>query len=255
MAGTDWFSGFMKRHPNLSIRAAQPTSLSRATSFNRPNVERFFKKLGDVIEKHSFTGNDIWNVDETGITTVQTPDRVIARRGVKQVGAMTSGERGVLVSVACAVNALGNVIPPAFVFPRKRYKDHFLNDGPPGSVGCGNGSGWMQEEDFLIFLNHFVKQTKVSPDKKVLLLLDNHSSHLSVKAITYCKENGIVLLSLPPHCSHKLQPLDCSVYGPFKKLINTASDAWMRMNPAKPMTIYNIQAWSGLHSPMLLRWF
>lgn len=240
MAGQDWFSSFMKRHPDLSIRSAQPTSLSRATSFNRTNVERFFKKLGDVIEKHGLDGNDIWNVDETGVTTVQTPDRIIARRGVKQVGAMTSGERGVLVSVACAVNALGNAIPPTFVFPRKRYQEHFLAGGPPGSVGCGNASGWMQEEEFLVFLKHFVKHTKVTPQRKALLLLDNHSSHITVQAVNYSKENGIILLTFPPHCSHKLQPLDRSVYGPFKKMINTASDAWMKMNPAKTMTIYNI---------------
>ncbi|KAM3606707.1 uncharacterized protein V6R79_021771 [Siganus canaliculatus] len=240
MAGPDWFSSFMKRQPNLSIRSAQPTSLSRATSFNRTNVERFFKKLGEVIEKHRLDGNDMWNVDETGVTTVQTPDRVIARRGVKQVGAMTSGERGVLVSIACAVNALGSAIPPFFVFPRKRYNEHFVAAGPPGCVGCGNGSGWMQEEEFLLFLKHFVKHTKVTPLRKVLLLLDNHSSHTSVKAVSYCKENGIILLTFPPHCSHKLQPLDRGVYGPFKKLINTASDAWMRMNPAKTMSIYNI---------------
>lgn len=42
-------------------------------------------------------------MDETGVTTVQSPDRVAAHCGVKQVGAMTSGERGVLEPVACAV--------------------------------------------------------------------------------------------------------------------------------------------------------
>ncbi|XP_051542823.1 uncharacterized protein LOC127434261 [Myxocyprinus asiaticus] len=57
-SGSDWFSGFMKCHPNLSIRNAQATSLSRATSFNRPNVERFFKKLGHLIEKQSSSGGE-----------------------------------------------------------------------------------------------------------------------------------------------------------------------------------------------------
>lgn len=33
-----------------------------------------------------------------------------------QMGAMTSGERGVPLSVVCAVQALGNIIPPFFVF-------------------------------------------------------------------------------------------------------------------------------------------
>lgn len=225
MAGPNWFTAFMKRHPNLLIRSAQLTSLARATSFNRTNAGRFFSKLGAVIEKHGFAGNDIWNVDETGITTVQIPDRIIARCGVKQVGAVTSAERGVLVTVACAVSALGNTVPPFFVFPRKRYNDLFLCNAPPGSVGCGNASGWMQEEELLLFLSHFVKHTKVTAERKALLLLENHSWHISVQAVSFCKDNGIVLLTLPPHCSHKLQPLNRTVYGSFKKMINTASDA------------------------------
>ena len=109
MAGPDWFNSFLKRHP----RCPQATSLSRATSFNKTNVERFFSRLSEAIEKNRFDGSDIWNMDETGVTTVQALSRVVARRGVKQVGAMTSGERGTLVSVAYAVQALGNSIPPA----------------------------------------------------------------------------------------------------------------------------------------------
>jgi len=58
--------------------------------------------------------------------------------------------------------------------------------------------------------------------------------------INYCRENGIILLSFPPHTSHKLQPLDRSVYGPFKRFYNAAADSWMKSNPGKTMVIYNI---------------
>jgi hypothetical protein len=41
---------------------------------------------------------------------------------VKQVGAMTSAERGSPVTMALAANASGNSIRPFFVFPRKNYR-------------------------------------------------------------------------------------------------------------------------------------
>ena len=69
---------------------------------------------------------------------------------------------------------------------------------------------------------------------------DNHDSHISIPVIEFAKENGIIMLSFPPHCSHKLQPLDRSVYGPLKKYYNVACDNWMVNNPGKPMAIYEV---------------
>ena len=84
------------------------------------------------------------------------------------------------------------------------------------------------------------KQVNCSMEKQVLLLLDNHESHLSIEVIDYAKANGIVMLSFPPHCSHRMQPLDVSVYGPFKKYYNSALSSWLTDNPGKPVQIYNI---------------
>ncbi|XP_022829429.1 uncharacterized protein LOC111359389 [Spodoptera litura] len=240
MAGEVWLKLFMQRHPNLSLRLPQATSIARATSFNKSNVDAFFKNYTDILNKHNLVAKDIWNVDETGITTVQKPDRVIARRGEKQVSAMTSAERGTLVTMAFAGNAIGNYIPPMFIFPRKRFQEHFIRDGPTGSVGTANGSGWMQENDFQFFLEHFKNHVRPSKENKTLLLLDNHASHTALKNIEFCRDNGIILLTFPPHCTHKLQPLDRAIFGPLKKAINTACDDWMRSNAGKVMSIYDI---------------
>ncbi|XP_016101577.1 uncharacterized protein [Sinocyclocheilus grahami] len=189
---------------------------------------------------HNFTPNDIWNMDETGVTTVQAPEKIIATKGIRQIGAMTSGERGKLVTIAVAINALGNSIPPFFVFPRKRFYSHFIHEGPPASAGAANGSGWMQAEEFLQFLLHFANHTKPSLDSKVLLLLDNHVSHLSVPAMNFCRERGIVLLTFPPHCTHKLCPLDRTVLRSFKGRVNTHLDHWMKAHPDQNATIYDL---------------
>lgn len=73
-----------------------------------------------------------------------------------------------------------------------------------------------------------------------MLLLDNHSLYLSIAGLDFAKENGVVMLSFPTHYSHKLQPLDRTVFGPLKKAVNRACDSWMVSNPGKSMTIYDI---------------
>ena len=70
--------------------------------------------------------------------------------------------------------------------------------------------------------------------------MDNHDSHISIETIDIFKENGVTLLTLPPHCSHKLQPLDRSVYGPFKTFYNQAANAFMVSHPGKTITIYDV---------------
>jgi hypothetical protein len=42
LAGKDWLRGYFARHPDLSVREPQATSLSRAVGFNRPKVDQFF---------------------------------------------------------------------------------------------------------------------------------------------------------------------------------------------------------------------
>ena len=63
----------------------------------------------------------------------------------------------------------------------------------------------MTEENFPKFLKHFHDHVRCSKEAPVPILLDNHSSHLAIATLDYAKENGIVMLSFPPHCSYKLR--------------------------------------------------
>lgn len=73
MAGRDWLYGFLTRHPRLSIRKPQSFSISRLVGFNRPQVSAFFTIYMNLLNCHNFTPDKIWNMDETGISTVQKP--------------------------------------------------------------------------------------------------------------------------------------------------------------------------------------
>jgi hypothetical protein len=49
---------------------------------------------------------------------------------VKQVIAVTSSNRGFLITMVVAVITSSNCIPPFFVFPQKNYRDYFIVRGP-----------------------------------------------------------------------------------------------------------------------------
>lgn len=242
MAGREWLVGFMSRHNSLTLRKPESTSLGRAACFNQANLDQFYDNLRKVYQQFGFLQQDVWNVDETGVTTVHVQPKVIAQRGAKQVGQIASAERGRLVTVCCFINALGNTVPPAFIYPLKTFKEEKFVGYPPGSLGLAHPSGWMTHDNFLNVMKHFIKHVKCSKDKPVLLLLDNHETHLNINVIQEAKNNGVVLLSFPPHCSHRLQPLDVSVYGPFKASYNRACQDFMVRpeNVGKPINIYHI---------------
>lgn len=50
------------------------------------------------------------NIDESGISDIPKPRKIIASQGEKQVGKITAGERGEIVTACCAINAIGKSI-------------------------------------------------------------------------------------------------------------------------------------------------
>lgn len=91
VAGRDWYEGFMKRHPRLTIRTPEQISMARAKAFIKENVDSFFTNLGIVYDSHHYKPDRIWNMDEPGFPTVPAKvQKLLAERGSKRVGTITS---------------------------------------------------------------------------------------------------------------------------------------------------------------------
>jgi hypothetical protein len=93
---------------------------------------------------------------------------------------------------------------------------------------------WMTSYLFGAWMSRFIELVRgsgsMSPSHRHLLILDGHISHVSVEVVQEARAAGLDLLTLPSHTLHALQPLDVSVFKPFKQFFRQYRDFWMSRN-------------------------
>ena len=80
------------------------------------------------------------------------------------------------------------------------------------------------------FINSLQSQGGISPENRHLLIVDGHNSHVILEVMKKSMEVGLDLVTLPSHTSHRLLPLDVSVFAPFKRGFKCYRDAWILHN-------------------------
>lgn len=246
-AGRSWLRLFLKRHPNLFFRRPTGTSIARMKGFNKENVNEFFDLLENSFDKIQYPATNVYNVDETGISVVPSKmPEILALKGKKQIGTVTSAERGSTITCVICMSAAGTFVPPMMIFPRKRDNSLLMKGAPLGAIQACHPSGWIQLDLFTQWFEHFLRHVKPSATSPVLLILDGHASHTrNIKVVDLARQNHVRLLSLPPHSSHKMQPLDKTLMSPLKKYLTEETRKRLRMQP-RAITHFDITELFGL---------
>ena len=143
-------------------------------------------------------------------------------------------------TAVCCVNSIGCYVPPIFIFSLKRFAPALINDAPQGTKGFTTDFGCTDGKIFYKWLVHFQDYGRASSEKKCIIILDNHSSHMYLPAINYARRHGIEFLTIPPHTSHRLQPLDRTFFGPLKTFYTQEADKWMVNHPGRRITEFEI---------------
>ncbi len=170
-AGQDWFKGFRRRHPRLTIRTPQPLSYCRAVCSNRETIDYFFGKLGSLYGRLNLISKpmNVYNVDESGVTVVHKPGKVVVELGRKKVHTVTSAERGKTHTVLACVSASGIAFPPFIVYPRKKaIPDKLKENALPGTIFCNSENGWINQD---LYLHWFKSFLKMIPDTRPILII------------------------------------------------------------------------------------
>ena len=80
--------------------------------------------------------------------------------------------------------------------------------------------GWTDSTtSYEWFTKTFIPQAtarRENPEEPIVLVLDGHASHKTPEMLRAALEHNIEFHFLPPHTTHRLQPLDVGIFGPLQ---------------------------------------
>ena len=89
---------------------------------NEDNIKIYFSNLENLLDKYQFEPYQIFNCDESGLSCIHKPLKVISSTGKWCVSSVTRGEKGVTTTILCAYNSVGHYVSPMMIFKRKKKK-------------------------------------------------------------------------------------------------------------------------------------
>jgi len=184
----------------------------------------------------------LYNCEETGITTAHDKHtKILGFKGNRQISFLQSAERRALVTVVTCMSPTRNFISRYLYFQEKIWNKHWWMahrlDHSTRAIPRGGYRARFFSQCFL----HFIKQTKPTKEDPVILVMDGYYSHTrNLEVINLAQEYHVDIICLPPHSSHKMQPLDKAFMGPLKIFYCQEIEKWLRLHPERVVTIYQI---------------
>ena len=110
----------------MKIVKPQTFSLARAKCAAKETLANYFRELGTLLTTYNLKDHPerIINIDELGISTEQSPPKIVCSKD--SAAQSVTSPKSFNVTIIAGGNALGNHIPPYYVFPGKRWNSQFL---------------------------------------------------------------------------------------------------------------------------------
>lgn len=123
------------------------------------------------------------------------------------------------------------MIPPTFITEGARVNRDLLDSCcVKGSTVTVSAKGFVTAAIFLLWLEHFSKNIPITVKRPVILVYDGYGSHYNDEIVSKALLPKIIPVLLPANATHLLQPLDVSVFKPFKTTLKRHFEGYMIEN-------------------------
>lgn len=222
----------MTRLKGIRKRRTKVLDISRKYAQDPKMIHDWFVKYDKDVKEGGFDKEPgrVWNFDESGF-----------RVGMSRGYTVYIPEEAPPIHVDCPANrtevtivegisANGRYLPPYIIVQGKYHLKDWYNSRQDGSEVIEVSDTEYTNKDIGVeWLKHFIQHAGLEVGgKPTMLLMDGHCSHNSDPFKALAHDYNIWLYEFPSHMTHIMQPLDVTVFQPYKhwhgKAVNRAAE-------------------------------
>ena len=227
--GKGWSHRFCIRNQDeIQCRYLKNIDLNRKKADNVESYKQYYDLLVEKMQQYRISPENQYNMDEKGfmLGVCGKQHRIFNKDSFEKgrtLGALQDGNRE-WITILATVCADGSYLPPGILYPspsgeiqqpwvKENAKIGTKAHIAPSEIGWTSDSiamHWLEE----VFDRYTAPKAEYGL-KTRLLYMDGHGSHLNMNFIKWCDDHNMFLAIYPPHSTHRLQPLDVSLFSPL----------------------------------------
>ena len=205
-----------------------PLDTQRKKADSMDEYRHWYDLVESKIKQYGVLQENVYNMDEKGfsIGTMNKSRRIFTKAQYKSGNFLGHQQDGNTewVTLVATICADGTSLPPGLIYmaasgdiqdswvqdlDTSEHTAHFASS-PTGWTNDHLGYEWLTK----VFDRYSKPKARQGRDYR-LLFVDGHGSHLNMKFLNWCSEHRILVAVYPPHSTHRLQPLDVSLFSPL----------------------------------------
>ena len=202
----------MIRH-SLSLRSKTSITQKLPAQLEK-KLEAFLNEVRVRRSENNYPIDLIINMDETLMYFDMVPQRVVTKKGVKELRVRSSG------ADKKRLTGNGKMLPSLAIFKGKRKLKFKSPDGVHVTV---QPKAWMDSDIMLRWLKS--SNPTIYKEKKVSPCIGFFSAHENDEFLKEARDNNVDVVVIPGGCTSKIQPLDVCLNKPFKSILR---QSWLQ---------------------------
>ena len=212
---------YMHQHSLLKTKFVDGLDKNRAKAQDPAIVKYQFDLYQTTKYKYNIKNENVYNINEKGMLQgiIGKMKVIILKHKKKQYMTEPGNCEWVTLIESISLIPCRRRLQPWIIFKGKQHIKQQSTIYLEAHIALSD-KGWTDNKlGYKQLERCFKPQTRPNnPDEQRLLIIDGYASHVTTKAIRFCLSKNIILLCLPAHSTHILQPLNVGIFAALAAL-------------------------------------